>query len=223
VLERLRPEFPDVTISKIRFLESEGLLRPARSAAGYRQFASADVARLRFVLAAQRDHYLPLRVIKEQLDAADSRGDEPRSGSPPQRALSSVGTNVTPDEAPGVAPGLLAREALRTAAGIDDAQLDELERLGFVRCGSGGLYDEDALKVARTVRAMGEFGIEPRHLRVFRASVEREIALLEQAVAPLQRRRGSGSRARADETVRELASLSSELHASLLRLGLTRG
>jgi DNA-binding transcriptional MerR regulator len=224
VLERLRREFPDVTISKIRFLESEGLLHPARSAAGYRQFTGADVERLRFVLTAQRDHYLPLKVIKQHLDAADSGEAQPRGSSVSERTLSPVAEVGTPADASGATArsSQLTRKELLAAAAMEDGVLEELERFGFVCSGSRGFYDDDALQVARTVQALGEFGIEPRHLATFRASVDREIALLEQVVAPLYRQRGGAARARADETVRELASLSSALHALLLKTGLTR-
>jgi DNA-binding transcriptional MerR regulator len=222
VLERLRREFPDVTISKIRFLESEGLLRPARSAAGYRQFTGADVERLRFVLTAQRDHYLPLKVIKQQLDAADSQGYEARgdTDSPPALVPVAAGATRGDPSDPAVSSSPVSRQHLLRAAGIGDAALDELERSGLVCRDRDGYYAGNALDVARTVRAMGEFGIEPRHLRVFRASVDRELALLEQALAPLYRGRGNDSRVRLDKTVRELASLSSDLHALLLTAGL---
>ncbi|HEV2779319.1 MAG TPA: MerR family transcriptional regulator [Actinophytocola sp.] len=220
VLERLRPQFPDVTISKIRFLESEGLVCPARTRSGYRQFTAADVERLRFVLSAQRDHYLPLKVIKEQLDAAD-RGHDP-------------GPALRPVPAPA-APGLpsaaafvesperrLTREELLEHGGIDAAMLTELEQYGLIKPGAAGFYDSLAATVARTVKAMTEFGIEPRHLRAFRASAEREVGLVEQIVAPLYRHPDRESRARADEIVAELAALSVGLHTLLVKAGLRR-
>ncbi|HEV7907380.1 MAG TPA: MerR family transcriptional regulator [Pseudonocardiaceae bacterium] len=220
VLSQLRPEFPDVTISKIRFLESEGLVRPARTAAGYRQFMPADVERLRFVLAAQRDHYLPLKVIKKQLEAAD-RGVRPDQPVPrPPRALVPVDGVPTAQHFAAGNAVRLTREELLSRAGIDTSMLAELEQYGLVRAGAAGFYDRDAVVVATTVRAMTEFGIEPRHLRAFRASADREIGLLEQIVTPLYRHRDPDARGKADEVVRELAALSVTLHTLLVKAGL---
>jgi DNA-binding transcriptional MerR regulator len=211
VLAQLRPEFPDVTISKIRFLESEGLVRPARTASGYRQFTSADVERLRFVLAAQRDHYLPLKVIKQQLDTAEE---------PPRRALMAVEGVPTVEHFEESSPVRLTREELLAQAGISKAMLADLEQYGLVRTGAAGFYDPDAVVVATTVRAMTEFGIEPRHLRAFRASADREVGLLEQIVTPLYRQRDPDARGRAEEVLRELAVLSVTLHTLLVKAGL---
>jgi DNA-binding transcriptional MerR regulator len=232
VLVQLRTDFPDVTISKIRFLESEGLVQPERSAAGYRQFSPADVQRLRYVLAAQRDHYLPLRVIKQHLDAMDRGGpgdlaERPsevswlRSPRPPGSARPDAATS------PGLSEDLdavdttrMTQEELLAVAGIGRAALTELEQFGLVRPGPAGFYDTDAVLVARTARAMTDFGLEPRHLRSFRASADREVGLLAQIVTPMSRQRDPDARARADEVVRELAVLSLRLHALLVKIGL---
>ncbi|EIE99423.1 transcriptional regulator FtsR [Saccharomonospora glauca] len=231
VLAQLRPDFPDVTISKIRFLESEGLVRPARTPSGYRQFSAADVERLRFVLAAQRDHYLPLKVIKEQLDAID-RGDTNASVVPrlPRKlvAISSVddGGHVPgtpgPDEFatdPESAAQLTEDDLLREA-GIDEFMLDELRQYGLVRPNAAGFYDTDAVRIARTVKSMSDYGIEPRHLRAFRASADREVGLVEQIVAPVYRQRDANAKARGDELVKELAALSVTLHTLLVKTGI---
>jgi DNA-binding transcriptional MerR regulator len=247
VLAQLRPEFPDVTISKIRFLESEGLVQPERTAAGYRQFSATDVERLRYVLAAQRDHYLPLRVIKEYLDARDrgesdpaahrlgqsaERPTAPRWPQPP-RPLASARCDGLPNpetdsatqpagpefvEATGTAR--VTQEELLAAAGISRVALTQLEQFGLVRSGPAGFYDTDAVQVAKTARAMTDFGLEPRHLRAFRSSADREIGLLAQIVTPMSRQRDPDARARADEVVRELAVLSVQLHALLVKIGL---
>ncbi|MGH3936218.1 MAG: transcriptional regulator FtsR [Pseudonocardiaceae bacterium] len=209
VLGQLRADFPDVTISKIRFLESEGLVQPGRSAAGYRQFSAADVERLRYVLTAQRDHYLPLRVIKDHLDALDR-------GVPSRTATGPAGL-VGADAAGAVR---MTQEELLTTAGIDTVTLTELEQFGLVRPGPAGFYDTDAVLVARTARAMTDFGLEPRHLRAFRSSADREVGLLAQIVTPMTRQRDPDARARADEVVRELAMLSVQLHALLVKSGL---
>ncbi|HEX3787851.1 MAG TPA: MerR family transcriptional regulator [Pseudonocardiaceae bacterium] len=223
VLTELRPEFPEVTISKIRFLESEGLVRPARSPAGYRQFTRADIDRLRFVLSAQRDHYLPLKVIKEQLEAAD-RGLRP--GTPtarlPRPLDAGDGLPAPRDFAPGEEIRL-TREELAAEAEIDSALLAEIEQYGLIRRGPTGYYHPDCVLVAATARAMTEFGIEPRHLRAFRASADREVGLLEQVVAPLYRQRAPEAKERADEVVRELAALSVTLHTLLVKAGLAGG
>lgn len=224
VLAQLRPEYPDVTISKIRFLEAEGLIEPERTPSGYRKFSRDDVARLRYVLSAQRDQYLPLRVIKAHLEAID-RGleppDSPGSGPQVPRAL------VAADGLPGpetfgrdTSELRLSRDELIDAASIEPAQLSQLEQFGLVTARPGGFYDGDALVIAKTVAEMSRFGLEPRHLRAFRAAADREVGLVEQVVAPLVRQRNPEARGRAEEVARELAALSVKLHATLVRSGL---
>jgi DNA-binding transcriptional MerR regulator len=220
VLGQLRPDFPDVTISKIRFLESEGLIQPARTPSGYRQFTAADVARLRFVLAAQRDHYLPLKVIKEQLDAAD-RGEGDALPRPPLSTVPEEGLPGAAEFADSPVRRLTQEEMLEQAE-LDLSTLRELEQYGLVRPGAAGFYDTESVSVAKLVRAMAGYGIEPRHLRAFRASADREVGLLEQIVAPLYRQPGDAARGRADEAMRELAALSVGLHTLLVKAGLRR-
>ena len=225
VLAQLRTEFPDVTISKIRFLESEGLVEPARTPSGYRKFSHADVARLHFVLATQRDHYLPLRVIKEHLDALD-RGLEPPAvpGERP-RVPESAGR---PDWLPGpralgeTTELRLSRDELVESAGIDADLLTEIEGYGLVGPMRGSTagdphYDADALVIATAVAEMAGFGLEPRHLRSFRTASDREADLVEQVVAPLLRQRNPEARARAEEVAREMGALSLRLHTALVR------
>ena len=228
VLGQLRPDFADITISKIRFLEAEGLVEPERTSSGYRKFSREDLSRLRYVLSAQRDHYLPLRVIKEHLDAID-RGLEPPAigGSGPKVPRALVAAEGLPGpEAflPDVSEIRLSRKELLEAAGLQPEQLDQLEQYGLLAPRPGGSsYDGDALVVARTVSEMARFGIEARHLRPFKAAAEREIGLVEQVVTPLVRQRGPEARARAQEVARELAALSVKLHATLVRTGLGPG
>jgi DNA-binding transcriptional MerR regulator len=200
VLDQLRGEFPDVSVSKIRFLESEGLIQPARSPSNYRRFGPADVERLRYILTAQRDEYLPLRVIKDRLAAAD---DDPEAGADGQPAAHRRGRRP------------LSRREVLEAAGIDDSYLAELEDFGLVRP-AGRQYGQDALDAARIIVALGRYGVQARHLRAVRAAVERETSLIEQVVAPTLRQRSPGSRDRASQTAREIAALSLQLHASLM-------
>jgi DNA-binding transcriptional MerR regulator len=205
VLAQLQAEFPDVSVSKIRFMEKEGLIQPARSPSKYRKFSPADVERLRYILTAQRDQYLPLRVIKDQLAA----GEEEPGRSPP-----------APDPRPGGRPvGPLTRRELLEATGLDEAQLAELEDFGLVRR-SGRHYGQDALAAARAVVALGGYGVQARNLRVLRASVERETALIEQVVAPVLRQRNPGARDRARQTAREIAGIALQLHAALIEAAL---
>jgi len=206
VLARLRADFPDISVSKIRFLESEGLIAPARSPSGYRKFAVADVERLRYILTAQRDHYLPLRVIRERLVPADPDG---RSGA--------RGTASPP--APPGQPAMLARRELLDAAGISDEQLAELEDFGLVRR-RGRQYSQDALEVARTVAALAAYGVEARHLRAVRAAAEREMSLIEQVIAPTLRQRNSAARHDAGAAARQIAALSLRLHRALIETAL---
>jgi DNA-binding transcriptional MerR regulator len=226
VLAHLKPDFADLTISKIRFLEDAGLIRPERTPSGYRKFSGGDVSRLRYVLAQQRDHYLPLRVIKDQLDAID-RGlvppgtstDSPRTS---HIAMASIEDNAPTAEhfRPAPAALRLSRDELLNAAGLRSEQLSELEQFGLVAKKPGGHYDDDALAVAKIVADLAHFGLEGRHLRAFRSAAEREVGLFSQVVGPMSRQRSSEAKVRAEETVRELAALSVRLHAALVQIGL---
>jgi DNA-binding transcriptional MerR regulator len=210
VLAVLRPDFTDVTISKIRFLESEGLVSPQRTSSGYRKFSHADVERLRYVLACQRDQYLPLKVIRENLEAID-RGLEPASGTDGMPSSDSF--------RPSVAEVRLSRVELMEASGLDDALLAQLEGFGLI-VKRGTHYDGEALLIAGTVAEMAAFGIEPRHLRTFKIAADREVGLVEQVVTPLLRQRDPEGQARADDAIRQLAALSVRLHSSLVKAGL---
>jgi DNA-binding transcriptional MerR regulator len=198
VLAQLSGEFPDVRISKIRFLEAEGLIEPARSPSGYRRFSRRDVERLRYILTAQRDQYLPLRVIRERLDSPDGAAE----------LAGQAGRAASGGE-------MLSRKELLEAAAIDGGLLDELEEFGLVRR-RGRQYGQDALAVARLVAELGTFGVQARHLRVMKTSAERETSLIEQVVAPLLRQRSPGAIERAGQTARDIAALSIRLHAALV-------
>ncbi|MDF5757151.1 MerR family transcriptional regulator [Spongiactinospora sp. TRM90649] len=206
VIALLRGDFPDITVSKIRFLEGEGLIEPQRSPSGYRKFTHSDVERLRYILTEQRDRYLPLRVIKDHLEAAD------RDARPTSRPRAVQEEPRAPQEM------RLSREELLAASGIDDATLTELEDFGLLAA-VARRYDADALAVARSVGSLAAFGLHARHLRAVRAAAEREVALVEQAVAPLLRRRAPGAIDRADEAAREMSGLLLDIHAALVRTG----
>ncbi|MEU4651787.1 transcriptional regulator FtsR [Nocardia fluminea] len=248
VLDLLRPDFPDITISKIRFLESEGLIRPERTPSGYRRFSVADYERLRFVLTAQRDQYLPLKVIKEQLEAIDSGAatlgvreararahshhgsaeaghgvsgsadaDSETASRPAPRRLGIVTGAITPEELRVDVAVRLTRADLLAKAEIDDRFLDDLLRAGLIVPGPGGFFESDAVTLAHAAKAMAEFGLEARHLRAFKLAADREAALIAQIAAPIAKSRDADARARAEETVRELAALSLNLHAALVK------
>ena len=225
VLAHLKPEFPDLTISKIRFLEGEGLVQPERTPSGYRKFSSGDVGRLRYVLSQQKDHYLPLKVIKEQLDAID-RGLVPAgtSSTPrvPHVSMAAIADHAPTAEhfRPAPAALRLTKDELLNAAGLRTEQLSELEQFGLIAPKAGGHYDDDALAIAKIVAELARYGLEGRHLRAFRTAAEREVGLFSQVVGPMSRQRSNESRARAEETIRELAALSVQLHAALVQIGL---
>lgn len=229
VLATLKPEFPDLTISKIRFLEGEGLVQPERTPSGYRKFAASDVARLRYVLAQQKDHYLPLKVIKEQLEAIDRGLVPPGAPGTPTSAprvahmsIAAIEDNAPSPELFRPAPSALrlTREELLNSAGLRSDQLSELEQFGLISKKPSGHYDDDALAVGKIVAELARFGLEGRHLRAFRSAAEREVGLFGQVVGPMARQRGSEAKVRAEETVRELAALSVRLHAALVQIGL---
>jgi len=222
VLSKLKTEFSDITISKIRFLESEGLIEPQRTPSGYRKFTSNDLERLRFVLLAQRDQYLPLKVIKDNLDAMD-RGLVPAKtiGAVATPRLVSQDGVLSADQFASNNDLRLTRAELISASNLSDDQLTEIESYGLISI-RGRHYDSDALAIAKAVAEISAFGIGARHLRAFKTAADREIGLVEQVTTPLLRQKGAEAIARAEEVERELASLSIRLHASLVLAGLHR-
>jgi DNA-binding transcriptional MerR regulator len=201
VVRRLRGEFPDISISKIRYLEDEGLLTPRRTQGGYRLFSESDLERLEKILRLQRDEFLPLRVIKDELDAP---GQKERKRRRPT-ALGAEEELVTFDE-------------LCERAGVTPELAKELEEFGLLAPhGSGGekRYPESDADVAATCAQLARYGVAPRNLRPFRTAAGREAALLEQLVAPALRGRNAERRAQALRDLQQLADLAGEL-ASLL-------
>lgn len=215
VLAQLRDDFPDITISKIRFLESEGLVTPERAPSGYRRFSQADCERLRFVLTAQRDRYLPLKVIKEQLDAIDNGNGGFGPGG--TRVLSAARGTVAPATDFGARAGRVSRESLIERTGVDSAFVTELQRNGLLTAGPAGFFDEDAVRLVEAAAALASYGLETRHLRAFKVSADREAGLVAQIANPIAKGRGTGARDRAEELVREIAALSVTLHTQLVK------
>ncbi|KUH88777.1 MerR family transcriptional regulator [Mycobacterium sp. GA-1999] len=219
VLDLLRPDFPDVTISKIRFLEGEGLVTPERTASGYRRFTAYDCARLRFILTAQRDQYLPLKVIKAQLDAQPD-GELPQSGSAygvPR--LVPVAADGDAGAVSAVAPTQvrLSREDLLARSGVDDELLSALVKAGIITTGPGGFFDEHSVVIAQCARALADYGVEARHLRAFRSAADRQSDLIAQIAGPIVKANKAGARDRADDLAREVAALAITLHTSLIK------
>ena len=261
VLDQLRPEFDDITISKIRFLESQGLIDPERTASGYRKFSPSDVERLRFILRQQREHFLPLKVIKERLDQLD-RGVPPETFDAPPAAAETEAAKgkkrkapiaeplfemarrvAEEDEAREVTSGvrdseapddhrlsqtavILTRTELAAAAGISDAELGQIEEYGLVTPAHTSrdrvLFDEDALAIARVAATFMRHGVEPRHLRMYRAFAEREAGLFEQVLLPYRRQRNPEAQARTRDTLGELSGLGRQLRTALLRQAVRR-
>ena len=233
VLAELADDFPDVSASKIRYLEAEGLISPHRTASGYRTFSEADVQRLRYILTAQRDRFWPLKVIGEALEALDrglsdpdgSTPDEPLSLDPGAAAHPGRPRPPAPRPDPEVPSGARLRERhtvaltgpeVREATGLDRETFVALETYGLLRSDADGHYGEDALAVAAAARALAAHGLEPRHLRPFRTAADREIGLAEQVLAT---RHGPGTR---DERAAEIVSACLALHVALVRSGLSR-
>lgn len=208
VLAKLSPEFPDLTPSKLRFLEERKLVAPARTASGYRKFSPADMERLRFVLLMQRDHYLPLKVIRGYLEELDAgRTPELPGGTVAAASMLSAERRLTRDE--------LIREAGASPMLLSDAISSSL-------LVASDVFGEDSLAVLKSLVELQRSGIEPRHLRGFRASAERELGLIETALMPVARRKDSSSRARAAEMAREIAGQLEIVRSSLIRSALSR-
>lgn len=218
VLAQLRPEFHDVTISKIRFLEDQGLIGPQRTASGYRKFAPVDVERLRFVLAQQRDNYMPLRVIRDYLDALD-RGLDP----PPLPGGVQPGPRLVGLAGPDVRDVRLDRDDLARVTDLRPTTLAALEAAGLISANPHtGMFGAEAVQIGAAAAQLAAFGIEPRHLRAFKTAADREAGLIEQVVEPIRHQRGPEASARAEEATRELAALCLRLHAALVKSAIER-
>jgi DNA-binding transcriptional MerR regulator len=223
VLESVRTDFPDVSISKIRFLESEGLISPERTPSGYRKFYDADVKRLRYILSLQRDQFLPLKVIRERLDQIDTNGGpyparEPVAAAPPVEAPPSGGPVDTGD----LTGASLDRGELQRRAELSDEQLVGLEEFGLLPS-ENEHYDENDLLIAKAAKGFFDYGVEPRHLRMFRQVVDRELGFIDQIVSPVALKRDPEGQREAERSKRELVALSRRMHDVILRTGLRPG
>jgi DNA-binding transcriptional MerR regulator len=215
VLNQVRSEFDDISISKIRFLEAEGLIVPSRTKSGYRKFSSADVDKLRYILRMQRDHYLPLKVIKEHIEAID-RG---------------LKTEIDEIEKPKVPSALVdlnqlgikksnirvTREELIANTSITDQDLKESEDYGLIKVlADKRHYDDIAVKTARVIAALSGFGLEPRHLKFLKSGSDRESSLIKQVASPMSRSKRPDAGEQALEMMREISNLTNQLHFILV-------
>jgi DNA-binding transcriptional MerR regulator len=215
VLVTLKAEFPDITISKIRFLEGEGLIDPERTQSGYRKFYDTDVRRLRMILRLQRDEYLPLKVIRERLQRME---DEPEGADHAAEPIQADGEVTEPPT------GLhMSVEELSAATGVDRERIRELESFGLLCSHSsngGTYYDGEDFVVLSIVREFFRQGIEPRHLTMYKHFAEREASLFEGLVLPMMRQRNPDARRAAVESLALLMAASKKLKQALLRSNL---
>lgn len=209
VLARLTPEFPDLSSSKLRFLEERGLITPARTASGYRKFSPSDLERLRVILGMQRDHYLPLKVIKSYLSDLDAGLDPAMPGSSRAGGSSMLPTGRR-----------FKRAELLRECGASAELLQEAVSASVIA--PAEVYGEESMAVLKALVELQRNGIEPRHLRGFRASAERELGLIESALAPVARRNDVSSRAKTAELAREISGQLDVVRGSIIRSALSR-
>lgn len=208
VLEQLKAEFPDVTVSKIRFLESEGLVSPSRTASGYRRFSESDINRLRYVLTVQRDNYLPLKVIREQLEAMDAGNVTP---------LAAAGVMVTPENFKAPAPVRITDSDLAEQTGTSPAFIADIVANKLISPDAAGYFGPDDVSVVRQAHAIAEYGYDMRHLRTVAQAARRQADLISAAVRPVAQAHDDVAHARAEELGQQLAALMVSLHGALLK------
>ncbi len=222
VLKSLQDEFPDISISKIRFLEAEGLISPERAPSGYRRYSGSDIERLAYVLRAQKNHYLPLKVIREHLALIDQGAEPPvlETPAPAPLTASPVSSNVAEVDSNAARRSIrLSRRELLDVSGLPEGTLVELERQLVIRPRRGtSFYGREALTLAVVARKLTTYGIDARHLRAIKMAAEREVGLIEQAVAASSSRRQPVSRERTNEVMQ----LVMHAHAALMQSVLDR-
>jgi len=247
VLALLKSEFPDITISKIRFLESQGLIAPERTPSGYRKFYEPDVERLRWILRQQRENFLPLKVIRGRL-SQDEPGDDDERGAVEEAAPepAKVGASASrstatptakaapqpvapapPDDAIELSAGVsgvsVTIDELAGATGLPAHRLAELERYGLLTgrtVGDTSYYDEDAVVVAKLAAGFLDFGVEARHLKMYKSAAEREVGLFEAVVLPMLKQRNPQARKQALVALTEMSRLGQSLRAAMVRQAL---
>jgi len=215
VLNQVRSEFDDISISKIRFLEAEGLIVPSRTKSGYRKFSSSDVDKLRYILRMQRDHYLPLKVIKEHIEAID-RGLKPEIDEieKPKVPSALVDLNQLGIKKSNIR---VTREELIANTSITDQDLKESEDYGLIKVlADKRHYDDIAVKTVRVIAALSGFGLEPRHLKFLKSGSDRESSLIKQVASPMSRSRRPDAGEQALEMMREISNLTNQLHFILV-------
>ena len=223
VIDELCSEFPELSITKIRYLESEGLIVPERTPSGYRKFSYRDVERLRFILRQQRDRFWPLGHIRQVLEDMD-RGVVPPEDvkgavSIPTMTLGEDGLPTPATFSEGRSQIRLSRAELLDSAGITEELLDAIEQFGLIsRRKSQSYYDGHALTVAAVVADFASLGLEPRHLKIFKTAADREVGLFDQIVAPVAK---SHDKAKTAELMATIAALSVRLHTVLVKDGLS--
>jgi DNA-binding transcriptional MerR regulator len=265
ILDDLRGDFPDISVSKIRFLESQGLITPERSPSGYRQFTESDLELLRWILRQQRDRYLPLKVIRRRLKEGDGPGSEidvsastaaetaAQAPAPARVAAASVAVDEArlklpdpppptaddvwlvsdgPDPAASAAPSAaptelwpaggevgLSRDDIRKQAGIDERAMAELESFGLLPEEGPEGYGPEALRIAQACAGFFAYGVEARHLKMYKRFAEQEAAILSQVVPPASAK-DPGATAKAADALTDLARLGAALRLSMLRVGI---
>lgn len=202
VLEKLKNEFPDLTMSKIRFLDAEGLVQPSRSPKGYRRYSEEDIERLRYVLTMQRDHYSPLKVIREHLEAMDS----------------GVVTSIT---APTMHPDTLRSSRynlveLAHHARLGAEKVTEMVSIGIIDPDDHGMYSSDDLRIVQTVSLLEQAGVDIRSLRRVRTMAARQFDVIRHAIDPITRSKDDDADQRAQEIARQISSLMMDLNAAFL-------
>lgn len=235
VLKTLVEEFPDISISKIRFLETEGLIEPERTPSGYRKFKSADLARLKYILRLQRDHFMPLKVIRKRLEHFDPTAPQEEAPTTPTApapvsavAVAPPMTNADDDELLGSADGglSLSFEELVSSSGLESDEIEELQEFGLIDAHAlddgGTYYNEDDLMVAKIARDFAKYGMGARHLRMYRNFADKEAGLFEQIIVPMSRSSTSDGRRQLDQSLIELSKLSHRLKRILLRSSINR-
>lgn len=219
VLNQVRSEFDEVSISKIRFLEAEGLIVPARTKSGYRKFSNQDVDKLRYILRMQKDHYLPLKVIKEHIEAID-RGLKPEIDQveKPKVPTSLVDLNLVGQKKSNIR---VTKDELMLNTSISEQDLKESEDYGLIKVlADNRHYDEDAIRTSRVIAALSGFGLEPRHLKVLKSGSDRESSLIKQVVSPMSRSKRPDAVEQANEMMREILNLTNQLHSILVSASL---